>query len=136
MLNTVITYVLKDGELQPAESKDRAKLKLFKNALKEGDKVEVYLTKMEVSNKTLGQLAKVHASIRDLANFTGYTFEEMKSEVKVRAGLYRYVNEGKEVELKSFGECTKDELSSAITATVEIGDAVGYSIAEEEKMSS
>lgn len=38
-------------------------------ALLEGDEVEVHLTKIEAATKTLGQLAKIHACIKDLASF-------------------------------------------------------------------
>ena len=55
--------------------------------LAEGEIVEVYITKIvNEDDKTSGQLAKVHACIRELARETGHTFEEMKETVKEKAG--------------------------------------------------
>jgi len=46
----------------------------------------------------------------------------MKLQVKLRAGLCL------EQSCKSFGECSKDELSLAIQAAIEIGDMVGFNL--------
>ena len=60
----------------------------------------------------------------------GETVENMKLLVKDRAGLCiaREVS-GKEYFLaKSFGECSKDELSLAIQAAIEIGEEINFPI--------
>ena len=66
------------------------------------------------------QLARVHAMIREIANEIGHTFEEVKLQVKRRAGLCFMRNN---VEYcKSFAKCDKEELNLAIQAALEIGD--------------
>ena len=66
--------------------------------------------------------------IKNLSMHTGETVENMKLLVKDRAGLCiaREVS-GKEYFLaKSFAECSKEELSLAIQAAIEIGEQVGF----------
>jgi hypothetical protein len=127
MHNTTVHYIKKGDQLVPASEKDAGALKLFNMAIKDGDTVEVYLTKTDGKQKTVGQLAKIHKMIRDLANFTGDNFEDMKDEVKRRAGLYVITGPKEEnTELKSFADCSKDELSAAIEICVQLGHLVGY----------
>ena len=66
--------------------------------------------------------------IKELATHIRETAENMKLLIKDRAGLCiaREVS-GKEYFLaKSFGECSKDELSLAIQAAIEIGEEVNF----------
>ena len=79
---------------------------------------------------TLPQLAKLHAMIRELASFSGETFEDMKLLVKDKAGLcIRREISGKQYFLvKSFAESSKEELSLAIQAALEIGDSINHPI--------
>lgn len=127
MHNTTVKYIMKNGQLAPASDQDAGRLKLFNMAITEGETIEVYLTKTDSNDKTIGQLAKVHALIRELSSFTGYDFDELKDEVKRKAGLYVIKGtEEHQTELKSFAECSKDELSLAIEMCVQIGHFVGY----------
>jgi len=74
------------------------------------------------------QLAKVHALIRELAHCTGNEFEDVKLEVKRKAGLTvkSKDSEGKLIEyVKSFADCSKEQLSMAIEACILIGEEVG-----------
>jgi hypothetical protein len=66
-----------------------------------------------------------------LAQEAGYTFEEMKLLVKQRSGLCVVFTEGDTTQeiCKSFGECTKDELSMAIQACIEIGEIYNINLA-------
>jgi hypothetical protein len=66
--------------------------------------------------------------IKELSTYTGETVENMKLLVKDKAGLclIREVS-GKEYFLaKSFGDCSKEELSLAIQALIEIGQSIDY----------
>lgn len=129
MHNVVIAYVKKDGLMVPANESEAARLRLFNASLKEGAVVEVYLSETNDVDKTAGQLAKVHALIRELANFTGHTFNEMKDEIKKRAGLWKITGTRPEDrELKSFAECSKEELSAAIENCIELGNLLGYHV--------
>jgi len=123
MLNTTIKFVLEDGELKPITIEDSTKYKMFVKSLTEGAIVELYLTRVIDENDcSLGQLAKVHVCIRDLARFTGHTFTEIKDLVKEKAGLVYPANN----EYKSFADCTSKELSDAIQMCITIGNEVGY----------
>lgn len=129
MHNTIVKFIKKDGQLVPASESDAGKLKLFAMSLKEGVDVEVYLSMTNNVDKTAGQLAKVHALIRELAAFTGHTFEEMKDEIKRKAGLYVITGtRPSDKELKSFGDCSKEEISAAIESCIEIGHMIGCNL--------
>ena len=123
MQNITVRYINDGGNLKPFTSTDAALYSQFKKQLAQGEIVELYITKIENDeHKTNGQLAKVHACIRDLARFTGHTFEEMKDTVKEKAGLYDPASK----EYKSFADCDKKELSDAIQICMDIGNTVGY----------
>lgn len=110
--------------LRPADAKT---YELFKNKLQEGDVIEFY-AELQQDDGTLAQLAKLHAMIRALALHMGESFTDMKLLVKDRAGLC-LVREvaGKEFFVcKSFGDCSREELSLAIQAAIEIGEKVNF----------
>ena len=99
----------------------------FVSSVPEGAIVEFFY-EVQHDDGTLPQLAKLHAMLKPLANHIGETVENLKLLVKDRAGLCiaREVS-GKEYFLaKSFGDCSKEELSLAIQAAIEIGENVGF----------
>jgi hypothetical protein len=98
-----------------------AKLGLFIKGLQEGETVMITY-EVQTADHSYAQLSKLHKCIRELASFTGDTFEDMKLQVKLRAGLCTDTN------CKSFSECSKEELSMAIQASLEIGELVGFSL--------
>jgi len=110
--------VNKNLEIDPLGS---AKLGLFIKGLQEGETVMVTY-EVQTADHSYAQLSKLHKCIRELASFTGDTFEDMKLQVKLRAGLCTDTN------CKSFSECSKEELSMAIQASLEIGELVGFSL--------
>ena len=114
----------KDGNLIPANEVEKSKFKAFAAAAKSDDTLEAFITIVDGNAKTLGQLAKVHVLMRELANETGHSLQEMKSFVKERAGLVE-IDEDGDKRLKSFTECTKSELSKAIQECIVIGDEIG-----------
>lgn len=123
MQNITVRFSKNSSKLKLLTIEDAAKYFQFEKDLAEGEIVEVYITKIEnEDDKTSGQLAKVHACIRELARETGHTFEEMKETVKEKAGLIDPASK----EYKSFSDCNKKELSDAIQMCVEIGNIVGY----------
>lgn len=123
MQNITVRFGKHDGELKPLTTEDAAKYFEFRKELTEGEVIELYITKIvDEDDKTSGQLAKVHACIRELARETGATFEEMKETVKEKAGLVDPASN----EYKSFSQCTKKELSDAIQICIEIGNFIGY----------
>lgn len=129
MQNVTVKYIVKDGQLYPASQADESRIKLFNKSLVEGEQIELYFSKVNGAEKTLGQLAKVHAHIRDIAMFSGNSFDAVKEEVKRKAGLYVITGtSSSDKVLKSFADCNKEELSTAIQACIEIGDLVGFYI--------
>lgn len=127
MQNATVNYIKKEGQLVPASDRDAGALKLFNMSIKDGETIEVYLTKTDGKDKTVGQLAKIHSMIRQIASFTGNDFDDIKDEVKRKAGLYKVTGtEEHQTELKSFAQCSKDELSTAIEMCVQLGHLVGY----------
>lgn len=120
-------YIKRNGVLQPISSAVSKQLELYASKVPEGSIVECFY-EVQHDDGTLPQLAKLHVIIRQLANHVGETVENMKILVKDRAGLCiaREVA-GKEYFLaKSFGECSKEELSLAIQAAMEIGEEVNF----------
>jgi hypothetical protein len=97
----------------------------FVKDLPEGAKIEIFVS-VTGDNGTNAQIAKIHVSIRQLANDLGYSFSEMKLLVKRKAGLCFNKN-GTEY-CKSFGDCSKEELNSVIQEIIELGDEVGSNL--------
>jgi len=69
---------------------------------------------------------KLHATIREISNYTGQDFEDVKLYVKQKAGFIIISSEGGDV--KSFGDMNRDELSACIQAAVTLGEQLGLSL--------
>jgi hypothetical protein len=122
-------YVKKNGRLEFLSHAQARQFDVFLSHVKENQIVEFFY-ECTHDDGTLPQLAKLHVLIKQLAMHTGNTFDDMKLLVKDKAGLCitREVS-GKEYFLvKSFGESSKEELSLAIQACVEIGEEVNLLI--------
>lgn len=120
-------YIKRKGVLQPVSITISKQQELFVSQLPDGAIVEAFY-EMQHDDGTLPQLAKLHVMLRQLAMHVGESVENMKLLVKDRAGLCiaREVA-GKEYFLaKSFGDCSKEELSLAIQAALEIGEEVNF----------
>jgi hypothetical protein len=125
--NLVTKYVKKKGVLEFQSLAASKKFELFVSNVPENTIVECFY-EVQHDDGTLPQLAKIHAMIKELSTYTGETVENMKLLVKDKAGLclIREVS-GKEYFLaKSFGDCSKEELSLAIQALIEIGQSIDY----------
>jgi hypothetical protein len=122
-------YKKERGILKPLSIASMKQYELFVSKLEEGTIVEFFY-EIQHDDGTLPQLAKLHAMLKPLATHVGETVENMKLLVKDRAGLCiaREVS-GKEYFLaKSFGDCSKEELSLAIQAAIEIGEQVNFQL--------
>jgi hypothetical protein len=118
-------YKKERGLLKPVTLGGAKQYERYVSDVPEGAIVEFFY-EVQHDDGTLPQLAKLHVMIKQLATHIGETAENMKLLIKDRAGLCiaREVS-GKEYFLaKSFGECSKDELSLAIQAAIEIGEEV------------
>ena len=115
----------KDGKLEYNIKAQEKIYNTFVDDLPEGTKVEIFVS-VSGDNGTNAQIAKIHVMIRQLANDIGYSFGEMKLQIKRKAGLCFNKNGGEYC--KSFGDCSRDELSSVIQEIIELGDDVGSNL--------
>lgn len=114
-----ISFRKEGKQLVPNGFTDKLSYDFYVNNMKEGELVMVTYEPVH-SDATYAQLAKIHACIRDMAANTGHSFAEIKKEMKEKAGLKI---KGK---LKSFSDCSKEELSQVIHTIIETGDELGY----------
>ena len=115
----------KDGELVHTIKAKGTLYKKWIEELPEDTRIEIFAS-VSSDDGTSAQIAKVHAMIREIANNIGYTFSEMKLQVKRKAGLCFNKN-GSEY-CKSFGDCSKQELNLVIQELIEIGDFSGINL--------
>lgn len=97
----------------------QTKLDLFLQQVPEGTKISVTYEIVGDAG-SYAQISKLHKCIRELADYSGNTLDEMKLYVKEEAGLI----EGESH--KSFADCSKEELSRAIETCISIGDKIGF----------
>jgi hypothetical protein len=120
-------FIKKNGRLDFSTLAASKQFEVFVSNIPEGSIVEFFY-EVTHDDGTLPQLAKLHVMLKHLSTHIGETVENMKLLVKDKAGLCiaREVA-GKEYFLaKSFGECSKEELSLAIQAAIEIGQEVNF----------
>ena len=123
--NLFANLTKRDGKLEYNIKAQERIYEQFVKDLPEGAKVQIFVS-VTGDNGTNAQIAKIHVSIRQLANDLGYSFSEMKLLVKRKAGLCFNKN-GTEY-CKSFGDCSKEELNSVIQEIIELGDEVGSNL--------
>jgi hypothetical protein len=120
-------YKKERGILKPISIADMKQYEKFVSKLTDGAIVEFFYEEQH-DDGTLPQLAKLHVMLKQLSMHIGESVENLKLLVKDRAGLCiaREVA-GKEYFLaKSFGDCSREELSLAIQAAIEIGEQVNF----------
>lgn len=122
--NIITIKFKKQGEkLIPVGDYAKSQYKEFVGQMEEDQEVQIFF-EAHKDDGTVPQLAMIHACIRKLALETGYTFEETKLEIKKRSGLiYGTLNSG-EGYVKSFGDCSKEELALSMEAIKEAGEIV------------
>jgi len=120
-----VQATIKEGKLHFPVKAFETKYNKFISEQPDGARIELFIGVQDGKGSN-PQLARVHAMIREIANEVGHTFEEMKLQVKRKAGLCFNKN-GVEF-CKSFGKCDKEELNLAIQACLEIGDFSGMQL--------
>lgn len=121
-----LIYRKEDGKVVADEEKYEVLYQSFAKELQEGQKIEVYMSIKDKNDKTLGQLARINAMIRELARHTGESVDEMKKMVKIKAGLILITGSSRlDFEPLSFGDCSYDQLDLAIRTCMEMGVIVG-----------
>jgi hypothetical protein len=122
-------FIKRNGRLEFPSLAISKQHEQFVSDIPDGTIVEFFF-EVQHDDGTLPQLAKLHAMIRELSLHVGEPFSDMKLLIKDKAGLClsREVS-GKEYFLaKSFGECSREELSLAIQAAIDIGISVNCPI--------
>jgi hypothetical protein len=117
-----LTVLLKmeDGKLVPKRDIDKYKLQNYLKNVEEGATIQVTYEEQSTDG-TYAQISKLQACTRELANHLGYSHEELKDMVKLKTGLY-----DENGDLKSFAECSKEELSLAIQTALQLGEQVDF----------
>jgi hypothetical protein len=117
-MNSQINLVLKKGKLVPKTQADKLKYQMYLRTLIEGTEV-LGLFEAKGPEKTNAQLAKIHVCIKQIADFKGCAPLEFKNELKEMAGITSMDEEGNKI-LKSFKDCSKEELSAVIEQLIQV----------------
>lgn len=116
-------FIKKDGVVNIKSKTDIDLFKKLCNQMKNGDIVE-FCVDFSSQNGLLSQISKIKAGTREIAKETGHTFIEIEHEIKKQAGLYNELTQ----EYKSLGNCSMEELSSAIQILITIGEVIGLNL--------
>ena len=117
-LPTTILLKMENGTLVPKRDVDKYTLRNYVMNVEEGATIQVTYEEQSTDG-TYAQISKLQACTRELSKFLGYTHEEVKDIVKHKANLY-----GPEGDLKSFADCSKEELSLAIQSALDLGEQI------------
>lgn len=118
-----ISFVKVDNKLTPTSEAEKLLFKNFVDNLAEGQVVKFFLEADDASSSKK-QLAKIHVCIRKLATEMGYTFEEMKLEIKRKSGLVYGDLKTSDGYAKSFADCSNDEITLVFETLNEVGALV------------
>jgi hypothetical protein len=119
-LPMTILLKMENGALVPKRDVDKYTLRNYVMNVEEGATIQVTYEEQSTDG-TYAQISKLQACTRELSKFLGYTHEEVKDIVKHKANLY-----SPEGDFKSFADCSKEELSLAIQAALELGEQVDF----------
>jgi hypothetical protein len=119
-LPITILLEMRDGVLVPKTELGKYSLAHYVKNVEEGAVIQVTYEELSTDG-TYAQISKLQACTRELSKFLGYTHEEVKDIIKHKANLY-----SPEGDLKSFADCSKEELSLAIQAALELGEQVDF----------
>ena len=112
----------KDGKVVYEKQAQKKLYEEFSKALAEGQKLTIFVEAHDDSG-FFAQLAKIYACIREISSEMGQSFVDSKKMIKEMSGLY--FEYGTTTYEKSFGNCSVSELTLAIQAILEAGDAIG-----------
>jgi hypothetical protein len=119
-LPMTVLLKMEDGKLVPKRDIDKYTLQNYLKNVEEGATIQVTYEELGTDG-TYAQISKLQACTRELANHLGYSHEEIKDMVKLKAGL-----SNEDGELKSFADCSKEELSLAIQTALQLGEQVDF----------
>ena len=113
------------GGLTPASLAYKTLYREFLSNLEPDTVIEVTFVPVTAEG-TRPQVNKLHATIREISNYTGQDFEDIKLYVKEKAGFV--IISSDDADVKSFSEMNRDELSACIQAAVSLGEQLGLSL--------
>jgi len=111
--------------LVPVSVSHKALYREFVSNLETDAVIEVTFMNLTAEG-TRPQVNKLHAAIREISNYTGQDFEDVKLYVKQKAGFV--IISSDDADVKSFSEMNRDELSACIQAAVSLGEQLGLSL--------
>lgn len=112
-----------------SEDYDRYKAKeYFDKLMKDGEKIDI--TKKQVK-RTLNQNSYFHACCGLLAQYSGYTIEEIKKIIKDQLEFMKYTKNNHEF-YRSSADLNKEEFSDLIEFTISFGAEHGCNIPSSE----
>lgn len=116
-------WIKKNGRLVFKSKQEEDMFHLLSKNMREGQLVSFSVDFAEDQGR-LSQIAKLKAGTKEISNETGETFINIEQKIKKDAGLYDELTK----EYKSFGNCSIQELSSAIQVLLELGTFVGINL--------
>lgn len=119
-LPMTVLLKMENGILVPKRDLDKYTLQNYLKNVEEGATIQVTYEEQSTDG-TYAQISKLQACTRELSKHLGYTHEEVKDIVKHKANLY-----SSEGDFKSFADCSKEELSLAIQAALDLGEQVDF----------
>ena len=125
----VIAESGKNKFLQPVDRGAMIRLEHYAKDLPVGTLIEVHYSVKEAADKSLPQLARVHAMIREIALNSGHNQAFVKEYVKREAGLTK-VDEAGQTVVRSFKDCTKTEMSLAIEVCVNFANILSIPLGD------
>lgn len=125
MKECFVKFQKNDCTLHPCSKEDERTYKEFIDKISNNKTVDVYITCYDEEIGTLPQLAKIHAMIREIAEFTKQGFNETKDHIKEVCGIFNIVSSKPyKKKLKSFGDCSIQELDMVINKLIEIQNII------------
>lgn len=129
-MNQILRFTKTPAGLLPASPAEQLRYQQYVNLLPEGIPVEVLVSSLS-GDVTPPQLGRLHAMIRELASFTGMSFEGMKLTIKKETGLaLDFESQDKpgvvQTFARSFSDCSREEITLAIQSCLEKGSTLEY----------
>lgn len=118
----VYKLIKKNGRLVFKNNSDLKTFQELTDKLREGTVIE-QMTIFDRDDGSLSQIAKVKAMIRELAKEIGDTFLNTEVAVKKECGLIDLKGD-----VRSFGDCSKEELSDVIQHLIQRGKWIGINL--------
>lgn len=118
-----------EGKLVYVNSAAGKQYETFLSHIEEGQFVDVFFAANK-DDGTLAQIAKAKVCAREIATFTGETFDTVERRIKRKSGLSIRIEEDGEIFLitKSYANCSKEEMGLVIQTIIEMGEFLNMNL--------